>query len=859
MTKKLILNADQLLTLEIIGRIKSYINDYDGDEIFIGGKINDQNKVESIHIISQGNQNTIPVVLKQSLKYDVVIHNHPSRIIKPSEADLEIASILENNGVAFYITNNDVSKINPVIPIYCEDEIENELNLDETISKISAKLENSGNYEIRDAQILMIEEVINTLNNKEILVCEAPTGTGKSMAYLLPAMLWSIQNKKKIVISTHTITLQEQLLSKDILIAKELLDLDIKYTLVKGRNHYLCQRKYKRFLNESFLTEHEEDQKTLIEWGQKTENGDIAELPHSINPNLWEMVSSDNDTCTNTKCPIEDQCFYKKSRRKMFTSDILIINHHILCADAAIKKENGNYTQPGLLPAYNTLIIDEAHGFEEAAMSYFGEKTTRNIIDKTFNLIGGLNKQGNQISGGVIKKINVILEKNFNSISEVNELKNQEKFFQKERKTFKKTTEEIYEKLYEFLSPLAHSSYSEKKIRITTHLANNDKWQKEYVQTIKLLLETLKNLQRPLLKFQVIIFELITKNNLIKEQIDDSFIELQAYNERLARYHQLINSSIHIDNENNIKWISSQKSKRKHIYFEFNSTPLYVNEVIKESIIDPYDSVLFTSATLSDSSPRQQMIEDDISTANYQANKFDFFTHSIGLNLSDRIIKKISLPHSFDYEKQCSFLVPLHLPDPKNTLFDEKIAHYAFEIIKYMNGKTLILCTSQKQLENILYTLKEKQKIQKTNFNFLPQGSLPRHQLNVEFQQGENNVLLGLYSFWEGVDIKGNLLSALIMTKIPFIVPTDPIHQARMEFLEKNNQSSFQQYMLPKAIIKFKQGFGRLIRSKSDQGLFCLLDNRIYKTRYGNEIISALPKMDLYHQVNQVKWSQFEN
>ncbi len=820
---------------DVIKELQLKVASYDGQEVLIGGLVDGEGKVYSTEVLSRGNKEAAPVVYKQAEKYDVVIHNHPSGVIRPSNADLKVAAILGDYGLGFYIVDNEYSQVNVVIPI---PDKEKKLLLEEDVLKFFSqkKTNEGGELEERESQKKMVRGIIRAFNDDKIYVCEAPTGTGKSIAYLVPAFYWIKENKEKVVVSTNTINLQEQLIQKDIPEIEKRLGFSVTYTLVKGRGNYLCRRKFSHFkssrkdnfhdLIESEFIENQIDE--LIAWGNKTTTGDKSELSFVPSGNLWEQVASEADTCRRSKCPALEHCFYQKARRRIFSADIIIVNHHILCADAALKRSAGKYDTQALLPAYNRLIVDEAHNLDEVATSYFSQSASRFAIDRNLGLVAKLNKK-KELVGGSLFTIYQQHPKNDKSKNH-SKLKELVKEFPEVIKQLQKQLNHIFEEIFIYLEKITPSDFQEKKIRFKSSYLNDPLWIKGFKDPVSHLISQLEGVRRRIKTVEKLFVPKPTE-----KKIEQSLHELSVYRSRIENILQVCRESLNIETESKIHWVTVSKNRGNKVRFSTNVSPLYVSEELSEALFTPVPTVILTSATLKDN------------------RGFDFFLHAVGLNHINnekRVVE--SLPHNFNYKKNCIFMVPDHFPLPQFSKFSEEVANFIKKIAIYSQGKTLALFTSYSQLLNVTNQMRDSLETQ--GYTLLVQGEAPRSQLIEQFKNGSKQVLCGVNSFWEGIDIKGDALSCLVMVKIPFVVPTEPIHEARIEELDKQGKNSFAEYMIPSAVIRFKQGFGRLIRGEKDKGIFVVLDRRILVKPYGRFFTESLPEMKTLTRLEEMEY-----
>ena len=708
----------------------------------------------------------------------------------------------------------------------------------------------------RKAQLQMIKGVANAFNENKIYLCEAPTGTGKSLAYLLPTFEWVINNPKEIVvISTNTINLQEQLIKKDITFLKEVFaDKEIKITLVKGKNNYLC---FKKSLNVKSKTENEtqvmgssffeprnNDKEKLIEWAKNTETGDKNELDFVPSYDLWEEFACEDDTCKTKRCVNPSICYYSKARKEVFSSNILIVNHHLLCADLSIKAKIKDVRNNGkedldnisaLLPSFDRLIIDEAHNLEEVATTHFASNFSIIGITRNLNLLGVLNPKYNRnpekempLKDGIILKIYKYLKIIPLKESEDN-LKIQQLFgiFTNLRIKCNQAIRDFAEKIEIYLQNneekrlLKNHAYTK---RITDKDIESKNRKENYTFPIKKLIKLLE---------EIVFINSQIKNILSKyldyykkdKQFESLFSDFVAYTVRIEKHLIVLNDAIASFNSEKIVWILFKKDKRSSITITIS--PLYSSKYIKEYCLNIVKTIILSSATLSVGS-----------------KSLDFYRNSIGLDnsLNHRIIES-TLESDFNYEKNCLLFVPNELPSVTAISFMTKAIEYIINIVKLLQGKTLILCTSYEQLKIIKANKVLNKVLKEEKITLLIQGDIPNYSLIKAMKSNKKALLVGVNSFWEGIDIQGENLSCVIIVKLPFPAPNIPIIEARLEALTLKGENAFNQYLVPSANIKFKQGFGRLIRSNQDKGLFVVLDKRIIDKYYGKTFLNSLPNV----------------
>ncbi|MBN2410346.1 DEAD/DEAH box helicase family protein [candidate division KSB1 bacterium] len=816
--------VDKYLSIEVIESIQQAVLETGGNEVFFVGYTEEDLIVHKIDVIARGNESAVPAVLKIAREADVVIHNHPSGLLKPSAADLSIASGLDRFSVAFYIVNNIVSDIYVVVEPFKKKKLHPvDAGLLKKILEPGGPVSGAlSGYEERPQQLQMIETVSLAFNQKKLAVIEAGTGTGKTMAYLLPAIHWAVQNKDRVVVSTNTINLQEQLVKKDIPLLKKVLDLEFDAVLVKGRSNYVCLRKVDE-VESDFTTLAEEDEieelKNLITWARHSKDGSKADLVQIPSLNVWEKIAAESDTCTRSKCPHFRECFVNKARRNAARAQILVVNHHLLFADLAIRQQTGSFEDAAILPPYQCIIFDEAHHLENVATNYFGSKITRAGIVR---ILRRLHRQKKGIFKGHIHNLRNRLLKLKDQSAEKNLLKVMDMIHSTivpQIEELTDTTFEIMDFLFEVLQKFNKNEEREVKVRMLP-----DNVEKIFTQTG--LDQHFRDYIQSLKSAAIVLSQLIdlTKKT-VQEDPDDwtnMLIEIEANAERLSAVADILQDVIFTRDEDNIRWIEARTGYKKINILHFQVSPLHVKDMMKLAVFDVFNTIVMTSATLTTD------------------NSFAFLADRLGLNQVDKTgILELQLPAPFDYENQVVMAIPTDMPDPRHSSFASELGAAIFKSLTISRGSAFVLFTSYGLLQMIYRELEESLNL--VGIKALKQGTLNRHELLTLFKKDKSSVLFATDSFWEGVDVEGDALESVIITKLPFKVPSEPIIEARYEAIEKEGGNAFMDYAVPIAVLKFKQGFGRLIRRKTDRGSVIILDNRVVSKSYGKRFLRSLP------------------
>jgi ATP-dependent DNA helicase DinG len=687
---------------------------------------------------------------------------------------------------------------------------------------IAKKLEN---YEYRPQQIAMIQTLSRAINEDKIAVIEAGTGTGKTLAYLLPAIDFAVKNKERLVVSTNTINLQEQLIHKDLPFLSSIFEQKFNAVLVKGRTNYACKRKLAEAEQELGLFSEEGERaelQAIIEWGKSTKDGSKSDLNIEPRPEVWEKVQSESDTSLKTRCPFYNECFFYTARRQAAAADVLVANHHLLFSDLAVRAAY-SASENAVLPTYDRIIFDEAHNVEEVATNYFGVGATYQGVVRILNRLYR-KKDGEE--KGLLSFFASKLAKYAGGMANEKFLHAQ-KFIQEHAipgtERLLPRLAELMEEIYYLILRDRQSDFGEIKQRLTAKFTQTDEWQNSVLPKAQKFVQQAR-------KFAAQVSRSLEDIEKIKYKLGPKVIsltiDLQAQCDRLAAAANTIEQVLLVDDEHNVRWLEVKEGYKQAKVVRLLSAPLEVAGLMKEHVYSKFKNVIMTSATLT--------VEE----------KFNYLKTRLGLDLIDpqRIIAR-ALPAPFDYRRQALVAIPTNIPDPNHPRFSEELAPIILRSIQISRGRTLVLFTSYGLL-NLMYNLM-KPDIEQLGYNVYKQGQENRHRLLERFKNDVTSVLFATDSFWEGIDVHGEALESVIITKLPFKVPTDPIIEARVEAIERRGGNAFYQYTVPQAAIKFRQGFGRLIRRKTDRGSILILDKRVIQKSYGRIFLNSLPECHL--------------
>ncbi len=645
------------------------------------------------------------------------------------------------------------------------------------------------NFEQRDSQIELLKKICHSFNDDKIGVFEAGTGVGKSFAYLLPSIVWANQNKERIVISTGTINLQQQIFEKDIPFAQKITGTKIKSLLVKGRQNYVCLRRFFETLNEiDLFTEEKEELDDLKEWLNSTKSGDRSDLNFLPTESLWQKINSESDGCRGQHCLYKDKCFVMKVKKEAASSQILVVNHHLLFADIEMRLANG-FENAAVLPPYKKLVFDEAHGIENAATSFFSEGFNRFSLQKQLRLIYRARK-GNK--AGLIFSLETLSTES----SCVGDLVSQISLLESHLMELEEVTENLMQKNY------------------SLRICENPRYD------FSSLFEVFKIIASDLALINKILGDTLGGISEEDKKIDSVWEATTILHRLEALAAFCVNFTRWDENPDKVFWIEKGK------YINYYQTPLDMSSLLHKGVFEPFSTVVCTSATLG------------------IASNFSFWMRRNGILFEDkeRILQGI-FDSPFPYNKNVLFAVPNDAVSPDEFVFQAYVEDSLPSLIKASDGRTLVLFTSYESLKSAYDSCFST--LLASGINLYKQGDDDRFRLLEKFKNNVNSVLFGTYSFWEGVDVPGESLSQVIIVKLPFGVPTDPVFAARGDAINKRGGSSFMELSVPEAVIKFRQGFGRLMRKSTDKGVVTVLDKRLITKRYGSIFLNSIPKTNV--------------
>ena len=747
------------------------------------------------------------------------LNYHILEIARYIQPDTDLLFFLEKileHQKKYAILSKSSPKIDPFRNNYIEHSVENprELTIEEIFGTKGVFAEKFENYELREGQLQMAEAVLRNFESDEFLLAEAGTGVGKSFAYLIPAIIHTNKTQSRVVISTNTKNLQEQLFFKDLPTVKQCLNLPFKATLLKGRRNYICEKKWQESsldFDKSFTPFEARHFIYLPVWKEFTKTGDISENT-SFNlkfaGNTWKKLAAERHFCLGRKCAYFSRCSLMNVRQKAENSNLVIINHHLLLADMI--------SDNSVLGEYEHLIIDEAHNLPHIAPAELGLSLGFNDFNNFFSQLFSVR---GKYQSGILPNLKTAAVKSMIDDSRKKRLIS----LAEETINFIESGKNIFEEFFLNVGEEVEKKGKYGKLRV--------KREEDFPFLSKFLAEIIKFLEE-LSRLAVQIM------NELSEIKSSHFFDYAVHTDnidgvikRIAEFYDGVTTLYNPDLQQNAYWLENFKTgNEKYPNGILNYAPLNINELMNELLYSKVKSIVFTSATVA------------------IRGKFKYFASRMGLDLLENgKVRELIVPSPFDYQKQARVIVGGFLPDPKDKYFPSQSLKLIKKAIEISQVGTMVLFTSYKDLNYIYDELKEP--FYHQEILLLCQGKgISRSALLSEFREHRESVLLGTNSFWEGIDVPGESLSLLILNKLPFMVPSEPIVEAYLEKLQAEGKDSFLHYMLPTALLRYRQGFGRLIRNKNDKGIVLVLDRRIATKFYGKYFIETVPAKTVIHE-----------
>jgi ATP-dependent DNA helicase DinG len=787
------------------GREVSFVAQVDGDGVVVGARAVARGTVDMVL--------ALPGVCRRG---EMLLHNHPSGHLDPSPADLNVAARLHDGGVGFGILNNSATEIYVVVEVPRERMVEriDPFDVVATLGEEGPVARVLGQYEDRPSQRDMAAHIADGYNDGGTLLLEAGTGVGKSFAYLVPALAWARANEERTIISTNTINLQEQLVGKDLPLLRKAIACDgytPTFALLKGWRNYLCLSRLQHAVSgQRTLLEPDKLDELLgiAEWAGHTADGTLSDLPVAPSPEVWDEVSAEPDLCTRLKCPQFDRCFLFRARRRAAEADVVVVNHHLLAADLSVRQAQDNWEEAAVLPPYRRLVLDEAHHLEDVAAQHLGVQVSSRGVRR---LLNRFERNGRGLLPTLAHEL--LARSDLLSRASLDLLQQRLLPALQHART---ASDQLFLRLHGRLEEVPGA-----QLRLDEGFSADAVWAEGLTRELDALLEAFRALADHL--------ETIADRLQQGDETDRSrqlLQEARGVIRRLSAASDGLNRTLRpvAGGPPTVRWMERTGQRQQAV--SLSAVPLDLAPVLRELLFDRLETVVLTSATLA------------------AGGDFEFLQTRLGLGgEGSPVTVQDVFPSPFDYPSQCLFGIPTDLPEPR----DDEAGHAAAlaqvvtDLAYASDGGMFVLFTSHAALRRAATTLRGTLG---ARWPMLVQGELARDQLLRRFRDSGNAILLGTDSFWEGVDVPGRALRTLVLNKLPFKVPSEPITAARLERLAEQGTDGFMGYLLPHAALKLKQGFGRLIRSRQDVGVVLLLDSRVVTKRYGPLVLSGLPRAE---------------
>ena len=838
-----------------------------GREVFFVGKVDESGRVADIDAYAFGTDTAVPAPIHQAQYGDVVLHNHPSGELEPSDADIAVASTLGDAGVGSYIIDNACERVRIIVKAF-RPRVLRKLDPEAVGRLLGPKgllAKSLADYEFRPQQVEMARAIARAFNEDRIAVIEAGTGVGKSMAYLLPAIRWALDNGQRVVVSTNTINLQEQLIRRDIPLLQKHSGLTFASVLVKGRGNYVCLRRVYFVRGEAAQPEFESfrtELKNLVEWALATQDGSLADLAAKPGEEAWDLIKCETESCTRAQCPYYHRCFFYEARRAASRAQIIVCNHHILLADLVVREQTSNYTAAAILPPFQRLILDEAHNLEEVATTYLGLRLTRRGMRYLLGRIyaAPAHKRPSGIVALALRKL-ATSERQLDApeIARTVDFINHRliPLIDRVRHHVDFECGRLFDEALDRTDKRVLKPGEEAALRITPEIEAHPFYEMTLVDAVHTLATAFGDLAKALGELAALLED---AHEALGQEKQSLRLEVAAYRDRALDVATSLAGFL-TEKDGHCRWLELRRQAEESIV-RLCSAPVEVGPGLRRTLFDHCPTVVLTSATLTvdrrfdyilerlglraepPPAARRGPLRSAAATHEWDAEEAipEMPLDDAGALAAEEIERRLltlGLDTPFDFDRQAFVAVPTDVAEPAQREFARDIERLILESVRITKGRAFVLFTSYSLLRQIYDALKGRLEIM--GCTPMKQGAINRHILLNRFRSARAPVLFATSSFWEGVDVKGDALTCLILTRLPFRVPTDPIVQARVEYLERKGRNAFEEFTVPQAVIKFKQGFGRLIRHKEDRGAVLILDRRVATKRYGAMFLRSLP------------------
>ena len=782
-----------------------------GREVCFVATVDEEGIVRSARVVARGDVGSVLALPGFAAPGEMLLHNHPSGLLEPSDADLGIAARLHDDGIGFGIIDNDARELYVVVEIPRESkstridpcDVEDLLGV---AGPVAARLPS---YEDRPSQRTMAGAIARLYNDGGIGLLEAGTGVGKSLGYLVPALRWAAANGERTIVSTNTINLQEQLVGKDLPFLRGAMeDQKVRFALLKGWRNYLCLNRLEQagsaghdLFDDGVMRELDD----LREWAARTSDGSLSDLPVQPRAEVWDEVAAEPDLCARLECPHFDECFLFKARRRAAQADVIVVNHHLLLSDLAVRRAQQNWGEAAVLPAYKRLIVDEGHHLEDAAAAHLGITVTRRSL---LRLLSRLDRRGKGLLNALMVKLGSYDD--LLSVASVD-------LVQARLAPATRAAREKGSLVFDLLDTLL-SEESATVLRITDAFAAHPVWKygldaalTDTLREVALLREGLE-----------LVKDRLEVDSSRHEAVAPLLGEIRAVTRRLQGMGDGLQRALRPagGGPKEVRWIEVRGRDRN---VAATSVPLDIAPILREDLFARAGTTVVTSATLA------------------TGERFDFLAERLGLDEPEVEPTTAIFPSPFDYARQALLVIPADIPAPNvdGAAHSRAVTALVRDMADAADGGLFVLFTSHRDVRATAAALRGVGV--DGRWPMLVHGDEPRDALLRRFRESGRAILLGTASFWEGVDVAGSALRGIVLARLPFRVPTEPLTAARCEAIEEKGGDSFREFMLPHAALRLKQGFGRLIRSSTDRGVVTLCDPRVLTKSYGRALLATLP------------------
>ena len=790
-----------------------------GREVCFVCTVDETGLIQTARVAARGNVESVLALPGFARPGEMLVHNHPSGLLEPSGADYDVAARMHDDGIGFGIIDNLAAALYVVVEVPRREQAKriDPRAVAHDLGPEGAIARNHLRYEDRASQREMAATIARVYNEGGIGLLEAGTGVGKSLGYLVPALRWAAANRERTIVSTNTINLQEQLVGKDLpFLARALDDQPVRFALLKGWRNYLCRVRLEQATGgaaQLFDDGMASELAALRAWAERTDDGSLADLPTPPRSEVWDEVSAEPDVCTRTKCTHFEDCFLFKARRAAAQADVIVVNHHLLLADLAVRRVAQNWEDAAVLPAYSRLVVDEGHHLEDAAAAHLGTTVTRRALAR---LVNRLDRRGGK---GLLPLLSARLSAGKDLLSTAS-LDLVEQRLAPSVHALREKSALLFDLLDVFIQEAGQPV-----VRLTNAFASHEIWKAGLSVALEDTLGEIALLQDGLR----LVRERIEGSAKLDEALAPLLNEMRSVTRRLEGAGDGLRRALAPPpDDDSVRWVEVRGRERS---VAVSAVPLDLAPILRDDLFRRLDTAIVTSATLTASSGQ---VRDE-------SRRFDFLAARLGLTDPDLLPTTAVFDSPFRYESQSLLAIPSDVPAP-NTDPDghrRAVTRIVLDVAEASDGGLFVLFTSHREVRQLANELRARGV--ERRWPLLVHGDEGRDALLARFRESGQAILLGTASFWEGVDVPGDALRGLVIAKLPFRVPTEPVTAAQCEAIEARGGDPFVEYMLPHASLRLKQGFGRLIRTSTDRGVVVVADPRIVTKRYGRGLLEALP------------------